>query len=153
MRNLLSVLIIIVLAACNSRSSKPAEFTPVEYKGDTMIHVRLKGNPDSLLPVYMDSARNYQQGMPIPGFFFNHLLDYENPGLTDHRTWSLRKTIFDSTQNKFLLRSIIESGDQRLRAIADSNDVQDKTILSALPYAAISNYSMAVQRLKELVGN
>jgi hypothetical protein len=153
MGSLLRVLIIIVLSACNSGTSKPAEVTLAEYKGDTMVHAWLKGSPDSLLPVYMDSVRNYQQGMPIPGFFFDHLLDYDNPGLTDHRTWSLRKTIFDSTQNKFLLQSIIESGDQRLRDIADSNEVQDKTILRALPFAGISNYAMAVQRLKELGGN
>lgn len=129
-----------------------------EIKSDNIIidnsstNMKLRYSPDSLFVVFYDSVKNFQLGMPLPNFFYNHLLDYQNPWLTDHNTLSLRQMLFDSTQNTELLRVIIASDDGRLRMIVDSEMVSNKELLRAIPYVSKSNYEMAISRLKSIEG-
>ena len=106
-------------------------------------------SPSALFSVLLDSANKYKPEAPIPDYFYNYLLDYEHPWLTDHNSFSLRKLIIDSTSNNEVLKAIFMSSDLRLKKIADSVEVSDVSLLNALPYRNLSNYNMAKMRLKK----
>lgn len=131
-----------------------------DSKSDTALKVDLESVPDvanvtvekapplELARVLADSANKSKDY--IPHFFFNHMMDYENPWLADHRDFSVRKLIFDSTNNILLLKKILESADPRLKKTVDSLEVSDLQLLQALPFRNLSNYKMAQIRLTEL---
>lgn len=108
-----------------------------------------KKSPSALFSVLLNSANNFKPKDPIPDFFYNHLLDYEHPWLTDHNSFSIRKLIIDSTSNTEVLKAILISGDLRLKKIADSVEVSDINLLNALPYRNLSNYDMVRVKLKK----
>jgi hypothetical protein len=150
-KKLIYLLIFSVISCSTKKDTKSLTLLPIKSLEDTTFFSgNLKGSPDSLFPIYMSSVNKFKPGMSIPSFFYNPLLDYENPWIADHHTWSLRKMIFDSTENISLLNVIIKSNDFRLKQIVDSNSVDDKLLLNAIPYSKISNYEMARQRLQNL---
>jgi len=103
--------------------------------------------------MYRDSINQFQPGMKLPEFLYNPFLDYENPWLTDHHTWSIRKMIFDSTRNVDILLAIINSKDVRLMELADSNSVEDKALFNAIPFTNLSNFELAKRRYSEINKN
>ena len=96
-----------------------------------------KISPADLTRVLIDSSNNYKEKEDLPAFFYNYMLDYENPWLTDHRDFSVRKLVFDSTKNIHLLKAILESADARLRRTVDASNVDDSQLLNSLPFRGI----------------
>ena len=144
-------LVAIFFLGCSSKKQTDIKF---DIKLDSIPKfaniVVERESPSVLFPILLDSANKFKKEDPIPHFFYNHLLDYEYPWLTDHNSFSLRKLIIDSTTNKEILNSILMSSDPRFKKIADSAEVSSVNLLNALPYKNLSNYDMVQMRLKSI---
>ena len=140
------------LISCSSEEEAKAQLKipDITITLDTTVNEE-RPHVGLLFTNYSDSMRNYKKGEQIPYFIFNHLLDYEHPWLTDHRTLSLRKLLFDSTTNIDLLNTIVNSQDVRLKKIVLQEEVADKQILSAIPFRETANYYLAKNRLSEII--
>jgi hypothetical protein len=148
MKKIIFCIVAFINFHCSNKKSEKFNIHDTGSHPDTSVHYsQLKASPDSLFPIYLDSIRNYHNNQPIPFFFYNYKLDYEAPWLTDHFARSLRKLLIDSIKNKSLLEKIINSGDSRLDKLVDSNEVDEKMLLSVLPYHMKSNRRLAEIRL------
>ena len=149
MRKVLVFILILCIKSCSPKKNTRMEFTKNPIP-DTGIISSQGVDPGELFSKYSDSVNHFQNGKKLPEFLFNAYLDYENPWLTDHNNWSIRKMIFDSTRNLVFLQSIITSKDVRLKEIPDSNSVSNKILYSAIPYTNLSNFELAKKRLSEI---
>ncbi len=151
MKKALLFLGLIIFIGCSNKKGNSSNQT---IKIDTIPNFANftieKESPSILFSVLLDSANKFKPDDPIPSFFYNYLLDYEYPWLTDHTSFSLRKLIIDSTSNKDVLKAIVMSEDMRLKKTIDSVEVSDVSLLRALPYRKLSNYNMAKKRLEKL---
>lgn len=150
MKKMIFFLGAIIFIGCSSKKGKnsklPIQLDTIPQFANITVE---KESPSTLFSVLLDSANKFKPEDPIPSFFYNYLLDYEYPWLTDHNSFSLRKLIIDSTSNNEVLRAILMSGDLGLKKIADSVEVSDISLLNALPYRNLSNYDMAKMKLKK----
>lgn len=142
---------IVFLSNCSSKDKKQKE--QLVFHSDSISAIGTvsveKVSPSAVFAILLDSANTYKPGDSIPFFFYNYLLDYEYPWLTDHRQLSIRKLVIDSTRNKGLLKAILASKDLRLKMILDSVEVSNTNLLNALPYRNISNYDLVLKRMKQ----
>lgn len=145
-------LIFCIGCVSNSEESKNLKVNPDSLHINPEISVTIM-TPERLALQYIDSSNNFREGDSIPSFFYNYLLDYQNPWNTFHQEFSIRKVVLDSTHNIRLLRKIINSLDPLLKETVDSSDVSDLQQLRILPFYKISNYQLAKERLRELESN
>jgi hypothetical protein len=148
LKNLLYFLLVMA-CSCSSRHNAKKGWVLDSIPRPTSFGTK-RVSPWIVFNACLDSAKSFKPGMALPAFFYNYLLDYENPWLGSHHSYSIRKMIFDSTNDVHILREIIVSKDPRLKTIADSSMVSLKELLNALPYKELSNYEMAKRRLSEL---
>jgi hypothetical protein len=136
---------------CSSKKGKSGQLSIQQDTIPSFANITVeRESPSALFPVLLDSTNKFKPEEPIPHFFYNHLLDYEYPWLTDHNSFSLRKLIIDSTRNREVLKAILMSSDLRLKKIADSTEVSNVSLLNALPYRNLSNYELVRLRLSKI---
>ena len=154
MKYLVIWLIVFLAGNCSPKrnTNKKIEIIATPVTELDVISIK-KIDPETIFLTCLDSVNQYQPGMKLPNFLYNPLLDYEHPWLSDHHTWSIRKMIFDSIKTPAILKAIINSNDLRLRQVIDSNVVDNKMLLRAIPYTKLSNYEFAKMRLSELNKN
>ncbi|WP_276481181.1 hypothetical protein [Paraflavitalea pollutisoli] len=104
----------------------------------------------NLFPVFLDSVNRYQAGQPLPSFLFNYRLDLDYPWIGSDRDFSLRKRIFEDTDNIIFLKAVLQSKDNLLKKVVDRSDVPDSNYYRNIPDRESPNHELAKARLAEL---
>ena len=126
------IVLIFVVLGCDSKKGVKLEPLPRTDTDFSSLLVTIN-TASTLFAVYLDSVNSVDSLKLIPSFLYNDLLDYENPWVTDHGTFSLRKMLFESTTNTYLLKRILESDDIRFGNISSfNNSVADKHLFIRL---------------------
>jgi hypothetical protein len=142
------------LSCTSSRyASKNLQFDASELvKDSTVLFSRHTVNPYTFLGLCVDSLKmiRIDSESQLPFFLKDYNLDIKHPGVTTHSNFSVRKSIFDSIQDKNILSIIINSKDPIYKQIIDTTSEEAKYIARNVPFWQYSNFDLAEMRLQIL---
>jgi hypothetical protein len=134
-------------------ASKELLFDASELFMDSIVSVsRHTMHPYAFLNLCLDSLKmmRVEGESQLPFFLKDYDLDRKHPGIVTHRNFSMRKSIFDSIQDKEILLLIINSDNPIYKQIIDTTSEEGGYIARNIPFWQYSNFDLAEMRLQVL---